>query len=621
MGVQLLEGDLLDIFRIPERYNNPTGGIYQVVQTKKTETNAKKNLILINDGKYHVKALLRNKAAEAAQQAELERGDVFKVLNAECAVIKEKKKFVLLVDEIEIVSRGLDLFNNATEFVDAYLGEHMNELVTLTDNGAVASEAASAAASATSSMTSKMAPTSTSNIPAPQPRSVPKAKSNNGSSQNSRPIFAIEQISPYQNNWTIKARVSFKGDLKKWQNNRGEGHILNVNLLDSSGEIRATTFNDNAIKFNEILQEGKAYFVSKARVQPAKPQFSNLKHPYELSLERDCVVEECMNEDANDVPEMHFNFIKLNDVNNVEKNTAIDVVGILKSVGPHFELAAKSGKKFDRRDVEIVDDSGACISLGLWGEQAIKFNLPEGSVVALKGVRVTDFNGKSLSMGNTSSLFANPDIQEAYTLKGWYDANASNTTFKALKTESGGGADTSKFIADRTTIARAIESNLGRSEKGDYFSVKAAVSFLKVDNFAYPACLNEGCQKKVIMQSDGTWRCEKCDMNHPHPKYRYMLTISIMDQTGQIWLTLFNDQAEQLVGVSANELTELKENNNQAFVALTQKVQMNEYDFRIRAREDNYNNETRIRYTVANLHDLRWKAEADFLAAELLKAL
>lgn len=201
-----------------------------------------------------------------------------------------------------------------------------------------------------------------------------------------------------------------------------------------------------------------------------------MKHPYELSLERDCVVEECLNDDANDVPEMHFNFVKLNDVNTVEKNTAIDVVGILKSVGPHFELAAKSGKKFDRRDVEIVDDSGSCISLGLWGEQAIKFNLPEGSVVALKGVRVTDFNGKSLSMGNTSSLFANPDIQEAYALKGWYDTNASNTTFKSLKSEFSNGADPTKFIAERTTIANAIESNLGRSEKGDYFSVKAAVS-------------------------------------------------------------------------------------------------------------------------------------------------
>lgn len=253
MGVRLSEGDLLDVFRIAERYNNPTGGVYQVVQTKKTETNAKKNLILINDGKYHVKALLRNKATELAQKIELERGDVFRVLSAECAVIKEKKKFVLLVDEIEMVSRGLELINQSTEFVDTYLGEHMNELVTLTDNGAVQSEIASS----TPSLNAKPA-TATSSISAPQARSVPKLNSGGSGSQNSRPIFAIEQISPYQNNWTIKARVSFKGELKKWQNNRGEGHILNVNLLDSSGEIRATAFNDNAIKFNEILQEGKA---------------------------------------------------------------------------------------------------------------------------------------------------------------------------------------------------------------------------------------------------------------------------------------------------------------------------------------------------------------------------
>lgn len=629
MSVQLSEGDLLDVFRVPERYNNPTGGVYQVVQTKKTETNAKKNLILINDGKYHVKALLRNNATEMAQKMELERGDVFRVLNAECAVIKEKKKFVLLIDEIEFVRRGLDLVNPATDFVDSYLADHMNELVILTDKGAIQSEAA--AATATSSFSSKKSNTGSLNgaqSPAMPMKSgmgegvgnLPKSNFLGTASQTSKPIFAIEQISPYQNNWTIKARISFKGELKKWQNNRGEGYILNVNLLDSSGEIRATAFNDNAVKFNEILQEGKAYFVSRARVQPAKPQFSNLSHPYELSLERDCIVEECMNEDANDVPEMHFSFVKLNNVSNVEKNTAIDVIGVLKSVGPHFELTAKSGKKFDRRDVEIVDDSGFSMSVGLWGEQAIKFNLAEGSVVALKGVRVTDFNGKSLSMGNSSSLFANPDIQEAYVVKGWYDTNASNTNFQTLKSEFSGGGDPTRFIAERTTIAKAVESNLGRSEKGDFFSVKAAVSFLRVDNFAYPACSSEGCQKKVIQQSDNTWRCEKCDINHPQANYRYMLTISIMDQTGQIWLTLFNDQAEQLLGVTANELTELKEVNNQAFVALTQKVQMNEYDFRIRAREDNYNNETRIRYTVSNLHELKWKAEADYLANELSKA-
>nr|1YNX_A Chain A, Replication factor-A protein 1 [Saccharomyces cerevisiae] len=111
-----------------------------------------------------------------------------------------------------------------------------------------------------------------------------------------RPIFAIEQLSPYQNVWTIKARVSYKGEIKTWHNQRGDGKLFNVNFLDTSGEIRATAFNDFATKFNEILQEGKVYYVSKAKLQPAKPQFTNLTHPYELNLDRDTVIEECFDE-------------------------------------------------------------------------------------------------------------------------------------------------------------------------------------------------------------------------------------------------------------------------------------------------------------------------------------
>lgn len=142
---------------------------------------------------------------------------------------------------------------------------------------------------------------------------------------------------------------------------------------------------------------------------------------------------------------------------------------------------------------------------------------------------------------------------------------------------------------------------------------------MKVDNFAYPACSNENCNKKVIEQPDGTWRCEKCDINNPSPRWRYILTISIIDETGNLWLTLFDDQAKQLLGVDANTLMSLKENDPDEFTRTTQNVQMNQYDFRIRAREDNYNDQTRIRYTVANLHKLNFKAEADYLADELTK--
>ncbi|KAK5239217.1 Replication factor A protein 1, partial [Exophiala xenobiotica] len=57
-------------------------------------------------------------------------------------------------------------------------------------------------------------------------------------------IYPIEAISPYSNKWTIKARCTSKSDIKTWHNRNGEGKLFSVNLLDESGEIRATGFND-----------------------------------------------------------------------------------------------------------------------------------------------------------------------------------------------------------------------------------------------------------------------------------------------------------------------------------------------------------------------------------------
>lgn len=614
-SVRLSNRDFREIFTNQQRFDNPNGGVYQVYNTRKSESanSNRKNLIMISDGVYHMKALLRNQAASKFQSLELQRGDVIRVTVAEPAIVRERKKYVLLVDDFELVQSGLELFNGASEFLDAYFAEHPDE--SLKDS---VTQGAPAPAQA------------------PQPPQVQKApqfdqnqqfgrqnqpNTMGSSSQKSRPIFAIEQLSPYQNMWTIKARVSYKGDIKTWHNQKGEGKLFNVNFLDTSGEIRATAFNEMATKFNEILQEGRVYYVSKARLQPAKPQFTNLTHPYELSMDRDTVVEECY--DESNVPKTHFNFTKLSAIQNQEANSTVDVVGIIQTVSPQFELTSKAGKKFDRRDIEIVDDSGYSITVGLWNQQAVDFNLPEGSVIAFKGIRVTDFGGKSLSMGFTSTMIPNPEVPEAYTLKGWYDTKGHTETFSSLKQEPGAvssGAHLAKFISQRITIAAAQKENLGRSEKGDFFNVKAAVSFLKVDNFAYPACSNDNCNKKVLEQPDGTWRCERCDTNNPGPDWRYMLTLSIIDETGRMWVTMFNDQGKQLLGIDANELVALKNTDPKAFTETTQNIQMNEYDFRIRAREDNYNDQTRIRYSVANLHSLTYKAEADYLAEELRDA-
>lgn len=103
-------------------------------------------------------------------------------------------------------------------------------------------------------------------------------------------IQPISSLSPYQNQWMIMARVTSKQDIKTWTNSRGDGKLFSINLIDDSGEIRATAFNEAVTMFYPLFEVGKIYTISMGQVKLAKRQFSNVDNDYEIHLDKESLV-------------------------------------------------------------------------------------------------------------------------------------------------------------------------------------------------------------------------------------------------------------------------------------------------------------------------------------------
>lgn len=400
-------------------------------------------------------------------------------------------------------------------------------------------------------------------------------------------VSPIESLSPYAHKWTIKARVSQKSDIKTWHKASGEGKLFSVNLLDESGEIKATGFNDQCDQFYDLLQEGQVYYISSpARVALAKKQFSNLSNDYELTLDRDTAIEKA--EDQSSVPQVRFNFVTIQELQSVEKDATIDVVGVLKDVGDVSQITSKTtNKPYDKRELTLVDNTQFSVRVTIWGKTATAFAAQPESIVAFKGVKVSDFDGRSLSLLSSGTMTVDPDIEEAHRLKGWYDSQGRTDNFASHRGNMESlGAATGR--TDQTKCISQIKDEGLGMENVDWFTLKATIVYIKQETFAYPACSNDTCNKKVNEQADGTWRCEKCEVSHPKPNYRYILSINVNDHTGQLWLSCFDDVGRIILGMSADDLMELKANDDERVESTFQNAQCTKLSFRCRAKMDTY---------------------------------
>eukprot|EP01036_Dinobryon_divergens_P023274 gene23274-31602_t len=441
------------------------------------------------------------------------------------------------------------------------------------------------------------------------------------SSSDSANIVPISGINPYSQKWTIKARVTSKADIRRWSNAKGEGTLFSIDLLDNQNtEIRATFFKDACDKFFPLIEQGKVYTFSGGQLKLVQnKQYNNLKNPYEITFSIQSEIRAVT--DDTDIKVQTFSFVKIATLNDVEVNTSVDVLAVVRQSGDINEIVSQKqgGKLLQKRDLVIIDDSLGEVKLTLWGEKALQYGDLENKIVAFKGVKVGDYAGRSLGMMGSSSVLVNPDIPEAHRLFKWkcqfpdgnYPIGTAMTTTGAV----GGAVDA---LEKRKSISAIKEEGLGMNDKPDFITVKGSVNYIKHDNDCwYTACPTPGCNKKVNESMNGRFTCEKCNKDYDSCNRRFILSIQMADYTGNNWFSLFNDAAEKLLGCSAQILYELRVEGNEAAY---EKV-FSDALFRsvVRVKQESVNDEMRTKSTVVTMNDLDLLDECNQMIAAINK--
>ncbi|XP_047030288.1 replication protein A 70 kDa DNA-binding subunit [Helicoverpa zea] len=598
MSHQLSEGSL-EVIMNGGVYDKP---IMQVLGSKKIQGSGanERFRLLVSDGKHsHSFAMLATQLNDKLISGELSDYSVVQIDRFVTSLLKNTgkgEKRVMIILDITIVAPG------------STVGKKLGNPVTWTE------ESAAAAPPAKSMPTPAPRPN-----PAPVPTSLPTPSANLDSSiLSSQMTHPIASLSPYQNKWVIKARVMSKSDIRTWNNARGEGKLFSMDLCDDSGEIRATAFKNECDKFYDMIQVDKVYYISRCQLKTANKQYTTMKNDYEMTFTANTVVAECM-EDASSVPSIKFDFVPINDIAAKSVDTLLDVVGVCKAASDLQELTARStGKLLKKRELTLVDNSGGAVVLTMWGKEAENFDSNTNPVIAVKSARLAEFNGsKSLSCLASTMIRLNPDLPEAHKLRGWYDNGGADMEIVNISARVGGYSGGSN---EWITFSDAEARQLGSGDKGDYFSLLGVLTFTFADNAVYKACPQEQCNKKLVDQENGLYRCEKCNREYPNYKYRLLLGANVSDATGDQRITAFNEAAEAMLGKNVAEIGRLFEYDKTTYTQMFEEVKFRTFVFKFRTKMETYNDEARLKTLVVNVQPVDYKDANKRLIASI-KAL
>jgi ssDNA-binding replication factor A large subunit len=277
----------------------------------------------------------------------------------------------------------------------------------------------------------------------------------------------------------------------------------------------------------------------------------------------------------------------------------VDLCAMVVSVGPIVEHKTRRETMTIKRSVTLRDAT-AEIELTLWAQDTFH---PVGSVVAARRLKLSDFNGRSVSSTFKSTFEVDPQIPDATDVR---MAMAEGCTVARITDDR----------APRMTISNIL--TLGTGAKVDRAELKAMVTSFRRDSFSYMACPETN--KKCIEQEDGRWLCEATQQEYERSEVslRFTLSLTVHDSTGFQSMMAFDGPAHRMMGLSAEALSDMDSSARQTMFS---ERCFHEYIFRLRCRVEVYDDKETLKCNIDNVCQIDYAAESKKLLVSINRML
>jgi len=319
----------------------------------------------------------------------------------------------------------------------------------------------------------------------------------------------------------------------------------------------------------------------------------------------------------NAIPRVNYSFVPIDSIQQLAKDDIVDVIGVVTNVGDANTILTRAGKEMIKRNITLLDSTANSIEMTLWGNTATNFQAADFPILAVKGANVSDYNNRTLNSITSTQFEFNPDRDEAFSLREWFDNQQGGEIPTYSLSRGGAGSGNFKETA-RKTLSQVREEQIGQTDTG-YWAARATITMIKKEpTFAYLSCPSEKCKKKVT-EMNGYYQCLACNKDYEQCTVRYILNFSAADHTSALRLNAFHEAGLIIMEVPAEDVMGAKDEQPTIFENYFYEATFKRFNFKCRSKWESYNETGSVKHSIMSAIPIDFVTESRVLLNEIQK--